>query len=139
MEQQDYLKKQIDQLGQVLAQLLGDILGLKNQGKKSECISLVDKTLENELDINLSGLKEIPKDKIIATLQKGENVNIENLDRLAEIIHAVAVEEQDIELKNKYLEHSLTILEYIEQNDTTYSITRHQRMTNIKNNIKLGQ
>jgi hypothetical protein len=33
MEQRDYLKKQIDQLGQVLGKIFSDLLGLKSNGQ----------------------------------------------------------------------------------------------------------
>jgi hypothetical protein len=53
MEQRDYLKKQIDQLGQVLAKLFSDLLGLTNSGQINAGLEITDQTLKNELDFDV--------------------------------------------------------------------------------------
>ena len=45
MEQRDYLKKQIDQLGKVLAKAFSDLLGLKNSGQINVGFELTNQTL----------------------------------------------------------------------------------------------
>ncbi len=132
MEQQDYLKKQIDQLGLVLAKLLGDILGLKSQGKETESILLVDKVLKNELGTDISELATIPKDKFIETLKLKGIIGNENLDRLADILLNIANENQDKNAKNKFLERVIEIYKFLEKNDKTYSFDRYLKIEKIK-------
>jgi hypothetical protein len=137
MRQEDYLLKQIDQLGQVLARLIGSILGLKNQGKETEIVSLVDKTLKNELDIDLSRLISIPKGRLIETIKQNKEISNENLDRLADILTEIANVEQNKVIQNLYFEHILEIYKYVEKNDKTYSLERYQKMERIKNEISI--
>jgi hypothetical protein len=48
MEQRDYLKKQIDQLGKVLARIFSDLLRLKNSGQINAGLEITNQTLKNE-------------------------------------------------------------------------------------------
>lgn len=59
MEQRDYLKKQIDQLGQVLAKIFSDLLGLKNSGQINAGLEITSQALKNELDIDIQALLDI--------------------------------------------------------------------------------
>jgi hypothetical protein len=83
---EDYFKKQIDQLGKVLAQLIADMIGLKAQGQEIEMIAVVDKTLKNELGLDISGLIAIPQDQFVEELKSQTNINDSNLNSLAEIL-----------------------------------------------------
>jgi len=135
MEQEDYLKKSIDQLGKVLSRLLGDILGLKNQGSLIEMISLVEETLKSELSIDLLALFSIPKNRLIETIQQNKEISNDNLDKLAEILSYIANEEKNKEKRNKFFEHILEIYNYLENNDKTYSIERYYKIEKIKKEI----
>jgi hypothetical protein len=137
MEQEDFLKKQIDQLGQALARLLGRILGLKNQEKETEIVSLVDNTLKNELGIDLSRLINTPKDRLIEIIKQNKEISNENLDRLANILIDIANGEQNKEIKKLYFERILEIYKYVEKNDKTYSYERFQKMERIKTKISI--
>ena len=65
MQQEDFIKRQIDQLGRVLAKILSDLSGLKTQGSLSERIEVVDQTLKNSLDLGIEDLISIPPNKFI--------------------------------------------------------------------------
>ena len=45
MQQEDWLIRQINQLGRVLGKILSDLLGLKTQGRVSEGIEAAEQTL----------------------------------------------------------------------------------------------
>lgn len=133
MEQQDYLKKQIDQLGQVLAKLFSDLLGLKNSGQINAGLDITNQTLENELDFDIQDLLEIPTDKFIDTLTTQKNLTNDNLEKLAEIFLLIADNRQDD--NKKLYEKCLTIYEYLEKVENIYTLDRQWKMKRIKNEL----
>lgn len=135
MEQQDYLTKQIDQLGQVLAKLLGDILGLKKQGKETESISLTNNILKNELGFNISEFVSMSKTTFLETLEQTHKLNNENLNSLANILLTLANTVTIIETKNIILERVLDIYNYMERKDKTYDPERNLSIDRIKKEI----
>jgi hypothetical protein len=70
MEQEDYLKRQIDQLGRVLGKILSDLCGSKTRGMISSGIEAASHDLKTELDMDINTLVSIPTSKLIDTLQQ---------------------------------------------------------------------
>ncbi len=54
MEQKDYLMRQIDMLGEVLAAIFGKLLNLKNQNHKENYFELINNELKEEANIDLN-------------------------------------------------------------------------------------
>lgn len=133
MEQQDYLKKQIDQLGHVLAKIFSDLLGLKNNGQINAGLEITNQTLKNQLGLNMQDLLDIPTDKFIDTLTTQKNVTNDNLDKLAEILLLIADNRQGD--NKKLYEKCLTIYEYLEKTENTYALDRHWKKNRIKNEL----
>jgi len=136
MERQDYLKKQIDQLGKVLGKILADLIGLKNQGKASEGIEIAAQELESELDLDIEELIEIPTDKLAETLITKYSMKNEHIDRFADILFELSegFEFQDSNKKADYLyKKSLALYEYLNNTGTVYSFDRHFKIEKIKN------
>ena len=52
MQQEDFLKRQIDQLGQVLGKILADLIGLKAVGQIGEGIEASSQALKKEFWIS---------------------------------------------------------------------------------------
>lgn len=133
MEQRDYLKKQIDQLGQVLAKILSDFLGLKNSGEINAGIEMTNQTLKNELDFNIQDILDIPTDKFIDTIKRQKDLTNENIEKLAQILLLIT-DNQKYDNKKLY-EKCLAIYEYLEKVENIYSLDRHWRITRIKNEL----
>lgn len=136
MPQEDFIKRQIDQLGRVLGKILSDLLGLKTQGRINEGIEMVDQTLKKALDLNIDNLSAIPTDKFIETLQSNNKLSNDNIEMLADIIFLLA-DEADYrkkvnEKRRKLYEKSLVIYEYLDKTSSTYSFDRHLKMDKIK-------
>ena len=118
MEQQDYLKKQIDQLGQALAKIFSVMLGLKNNGQINAGIEITNQSLKTEIDLDIENLLDIPTEDFINTLITQKNITNDNLDKLAEILLLIADNGQ---LDNKKLyEKCLAIYEYLEKVENIY-------------------
>lgn len=131
MEQRDYLMVQIEELGRVLTNLIAEMRGLKTKGLIIEELEIANRTFKIEFGFDFQKLLEISPAKIMATLQSRENFNAENLEKLAEIFLLLAENEQE-KNKNNLLEKSLTIYQYLEQNEQDYSMKRHWKIEQIK-------
>lgn len=131
MEQEDYLKRQIDQLGRVLGKIITDLLGFKNRGQTSMGIEITNQTLKTQTDLNVEELIDIETGDFIKTLKSGKNFTNENLDQLAEIFFLIADSKPDTEKKSIYVK-CLTIYEYLENAEKTYSYVRQMKINQIK-------
>lgn len=130
MEQEDYLKKQIDQLGRVLGKIMSDLLGLKNQGKVNDGVETTNQALKGELDFDLTDLIDTPPDQLIDKLTAQEKFSHENLEKLAEILLFMA--DNQTENRKRMYEMSLAILEYLEESEGLYSLDRKWKIERIK-------
>jgi hypothetical protein len=133
MEQQDYLKKQIDQLGKVLSKILSDFLGLKNNGQINAALDITNRTLKNELNFDIQDLLDIPTDNFIDTLTTQRNLTTDNLDKLAEILFLIADNRQDN--NKKIYEKCMKIYEYLEKTENIYSLDKQWKMKHIKSKL----
>ncbi|MCX6286655.1 MAG: hypothetical protein NTY96_06030 [Bacteroidetes bacterium] len=137
MEQEDFIKRQIEQLGQVLGKILNLLLGFKAKGQISEGIEIADQSLKNELGLNTDDLILIPTKSFITTLLEVRKFNDNNFDELAEILFIIAEEfninNTEIKKMKKLYERSLIIYELLDKTSSTYSFDRHRKIEKIKN------
>jgi hypothetical protein len=137
LQQEDFIKRQIDQLGQVLGKILADFLGLKTQGQISEGIEAADQALKSGLDLNVDDLTSIPTEKFIKSLQEVKKLSNDNFDKLAEILFLLAEELNhrgtDNEKKKKLYERILAIYMHLDKTSSIYSFDRHIKIEKIKN------
>jgi hypothetical protein len=129
MEQQDYLKKQIDQLGQVLQKMFSDLIGKKNSGQISSGIELTSQHLKNELDLDLQSLLDIPTEDFVNTLMVHKNMTNSNLEKIAEILLFIA--DNDDKDNKKLYEKVLIIFKHLEKTENIYSLERKWTMNRI--------
>lgn len=132
MEQEDYLKRQIDQLGRVLGKILTGLLGFVNKGQASLGIEIANQSLKTELDLNIEELDDLKNDSFIKKLKSEKNFTNENLSQLAEILFLTADNKHDKDKRRIYLK-CLTVYEYLEKAEKTYSFGRQMKINHIKN------
>ncbi|MDR3194304.1 MAG: hypothetical protein LBT76_03300 [Tannerella sp.] len=133
MEQRDYLLKQAEQLGQVLGKILADLLGLKNQGQTS-LLETAGQTFNEELGLDIHELIALETDGLIGKLLSEKKFNNGHLEQLADLFFIMA-EDMSREEKNRLNKKALSIYEYIESSELTYSFMRHWKMEKIKNDL----
>lgn len=131
MEQDDYLKRQIDQLARILGKILTEMLGFKNQGKVGAGIEMSIQALKDELDIDIQELIELETSHFIPSLQTEKGFTDKALDQLAAILLAIADNQHDGNSKKVYRK-CLAIYEYLEKVDKTYSLDRYLKIDRIK-------
>ena len=136
MQQEDYIKRQIDQLGRALGKILADLLGSGSGGHSFDGMEAADHALKGELGMDLKDLTVIPMENFIQTLQENAKFSLDNLDKLAEIFFLLAeecdVEGKDPEKKRNFYERSLAMYNHLDNTSLTYSFDRHKRMEEIK-------
>ena len=137
MISKDYLVRQAEQLGQVLAIILSKLLGLKNQQKGCIEIGVVNHFFEGELDFNIDSLLKIPDEGLIFTLKNEKGFNNNSLEILADILFTVA-NETSSDIKTQLYKKSFIIYEELSNSDKkTYSYNRELRIIDLKNLIGL--
>jgi hypothetical protein len=140
MQQEDYLKRQIDQLGRVLGKVLADLLGLKSTGQLTQGTEAASQTLKSAIGLDIGDLASIPALEFVETLQKSGKLNDDNLETLAEIMLIVAEDSDqpgaDREYVKQLYERSLLLYEYLDQASSLYSYDRHARINRIRQVIQ---
>ncbi len=139
MEQEDYIKRQIDKLGEVLGKILSDLIGLKNQADIQSGIDSVNQAFINELNLDLNELIAVSNEDFINTLLDTKKFSNESLEKLGDILLLLA---QEVEQRNsdnnnvrKLIGKSLIIFEYIDRVSACYSIDRNSKIEEIKTRI----
>ena len=133
MEERDYLKRQLDQLGRVLGMLIARLLKTNPEGQ-IENQSFVNQALNNELQLDIPTIIDMESEYLLFTLTNEKNVNNDNLEKLAYLFLLLAEDEDnlnEIERKN-LLKKSLIIYEYLQETSDTFSFERHTNIEKIK-------
>jgi hypothetical protein len=142
MEQEDYIKRQIDQLGQVLGKLLAGMFGFKTAGMPGMGIRSAGEALKGELDLDIDALVSVPAGRLIPILEAVKGMNCDNLEKLADILLLLAEESGHNHAGNplakKLYAAALTIFAHVDETGTTYSFDRHRKISEIRDLIKIS-
>ena len=136
MEQEDYLKRQIDQLARVLGKILLNFLGFKQKGQVSIGIEITNQALKSELDFDIQELINIPNDSFINILLSKKQFNNYCFEKLFEILFLMADDTEDKE-KKKIYEKCIILLEYLEEKDKVYCFDRQLKLKQIKKYLEV--
>ncbi len=136
MGQEDYLKRQLDQLGQVLAKMLSGLLGLKNKQSLEEGIEQTNQALKAELGFTSDELMALENEELVRILENEKGFKKSHFEKLADLFLFLA--EQSSELKKRKLlyEKCLILFKHIEQSENTYSFERHAKVEEINQILK---
>jgi hypothetical protein len=130
MRQDDYYLKQIDLLGKILGKIVSDILKTNSTDDVMEGFEAAAQALKNEVGINLNDLLNKNNDEIVTFLQQDKKLNNNHLEKLAEILFELGKEHHS-EYKKNLFKKSLTIYSFVNNNSSTYSIERVNKMDKI--------
>ena len=132
MIRRDFLMRQVEELGKVLGQIVAQLLGLKNNALASKHIGGVCQTLQNEANLDIDTLLEVPPDKFIHVLQENKAMNDANLDSFATILFHIAECTEDKEKATLFYERSLIIYGYLDHSGEVYSFDRSYFLEQIR-------
>lgn len=134
MEQQDYFKRQIDQLSRILGKVLTDLIGLKNKGLLCDGIEMTNQTLKSELNLDIKELIDLRTDTFINVLVSEKGFVNESFDKFAEILWLISDQYTDVEKREVYIK-CLTIYQFLEKTDKTYSLARQLKIKQLQSMI----
>jgi hypothetical protein len=136
LQQEDFIKRQIDQLGQVLGKILADLLGLKSRGLSTETIVACDLAMNDEPGLTIGDIVALQPDEVIEHLKEVKGLNVDNFEKLADILLVLSDDaDRDgtiTETKQRFSAVSLAIYEHLEKVSHTYSFDRHRKIEKIK-------
>jgi len=127
--------RQIEQAGRVLAKVMADLTGLKNQGKVNEGIEQAEQSLQDELDLSIETLNGIPLDQFIHTLMEKEHMFAENFEQMADLLVEIAEgyrQQGSLEKSKALYQRTLVLYEYVDEAGSAFSFNRHTKMQNIR-------
>lgn len=120
MGKEDFLTRQINQLGFVLKKILEKLTGTKSNDELSETVSVVNFKLNEQLDFDLGILETISDENLIEFLTQKEGFNHENLELFADILIKMD--------KEKYAKKALQIYNYVNRMTATFSLERDSKI-----------
>lgn len=135
MFRKDYIQKQLEQLGRVIAKVIADLSGLKTDGATDEGLRLARNTMQAELDVELNDLIALKPDDTIEFLIAEKQLIPGKLNLLADLLFATLplYEESGQELIAENLrEKTLLLYEYVNLSERTFSATRQQNIAALK-------
>ncbi len=130
MEQQDYLKRQIDQLGRVLGKIIADFIKMKNEGQATDGIEMSTQSLKREIDLDVLEMIILNPEEFINVLKNQKNFDHENLEKLAEIFSLIAVDTHNNQ--KEIYQKCLLIYEFLEKEKQVYSLSIQWKIQQIK-------
>lgn len=135
MFRKDYIQKQLEQLGRVIAKVMADLAGLNNDGKAEEGIRLAGQTLQSEFDLELNDLIALKEEETIAFLRDEKNLAPGRLNLLADLLFttADAFRESEQQMIAVNLDRkTLLLYEYVNLTERTFSALRQQHIEALK-------
>jgi len=118
---QDYLKKQIDQLGKVVAKVLRDLMGLKSDFRITEAEEMVNTVFEKELGFNFDEMLERKNDDFILFLIKDKKFSQETLEDIANILFEIGITLEDKNKQANYFQKAILLFEHLNTERKTFS------------------
>ncbi len=132
MEQRDYLKDQVEEMGRVLGKVLADFLGLKNTGKVTEGIKLANQAFKSQLDIEPNLLLSLTKEEL-KQYCLARKLNATHLDHLSNYLQEVGEfnRNTDNEYGMKCLTTALLLLTLSDELSNSLSFERIERKNHL--------
>jgi hypothetical protein len=136
MYQKDYILRMVEMLGE----LLRAIFGMITRGNYNQASEAINEAYLTMLRKDAAFFQRIPTNELTSTLVKDHNYTNAHLDILAELLYAEATLQYAKKNKTEslsYYQKSLTLFEFIEEVNRTYSQERLEKIAEIRNRISV--
>jgi len=127
MAKEDFLSKQIAQLGFVLKKMFEKLIGGQSDTDFSTTVSQINAALKEELGFDLDTIEGISKDELLSFLLQNQYFTPENIEIFADILARIG--------KSDFNEKALLLYEYVNAKTATFSIERNLKIQNIKKKL----
>jgi hypothetical protein len=136
MERKDFLLLEIEKIGLVISAIRQKLFGGRDQLATNieRKVNEAKATLLSEVNFDLDKFCMLDGDSSLQYLKTIEGFNIENIERLAELLSQIGFS-QPSESSKMYLEKSLQLYDFCNWQSKSYSIEREEIISNIKNSL----
>ncbi|MXN89810.1 hypothetical protein GR160_01090 [Flavobacterium sp. Sd200] len=134
MEKRDYLESQIEQLGLVLKNIIGFLIGKKSPGLETSK-QLASLALKAELGFDPDEAVMLGDDDFLQRLIDTGKFNEGNYEKLADVLYLMAQEQLQTENRGEakqLFNKSLLLYRYLERTEKKYSFYRNSRIVAIQ-------
>jgi hypothetical protein len=139
MERRDYLMRQIELLGQALANALARLLNLKQPVPGGLSLDEIKQVYSDELDLSLDLLLETPKEDLVEVLTARVKFIDHHLEKMAGILTETAdlyESSGDPETAVNLFEKSIRIYEHLQETSGSYSLERIMHIRDLQLRIQ---
>jgi hypothetical protein len=123
--------RQFNQLGKVLGKLLADLFEPDNNASASQTIENINQELTTILDIDLEAIISHSTNELIPWFENEFEATFSNFEDLAEFLYQIGhlfLGQNDNNKSKVVFERALVVYEYLQDNQSTFSIETHQRI-----------
>lgn len=138
MQRQDYIIKQIDQLGKVLSKLLADVLGLKHDLKITEAETIVNTVFEKDLGFNFDELLKIKDAELIAFLSSNK-FDLISMEVLANLFFEIGDSSTEKEKQVNCFSKAKIIYNHLNSERKTYSFDFMTKLNAMEKQIQSNE
>lgn len=124
MPKEDFLSKQISQLGFFLKKVLGKLTGVDSEDAMTETVSETNAELKEILGFDLNDVQKLSLDEVVPFLLQRDYFSADNLELFADILLKTNLED--------FCKKALLIYEHIDRETATFSMERNLKMKRIK-------
>ena len=134
IRERDYLMRQFHQLAKVLARLLG----FKENDDHVGALSYMEESYKEILDLDLKEINAMKPDELLDYLLEKQNMNLPALEKTAEILREEAYLYRNGSISDLFAsraEKALHLLNYVQENDKTFSFTRKALIDSLRKDL----
>ena len=133
LEREDYMMRQIVQMGQALARMLARLMNIKQVSDAGLSLDEIRQIYSDELDLSLDLVQQISAEELIELLKTDFNFVEQHLEQMAEILSETAnVFEGGQGPSRELRQKSILILEHLQESTGVYSFERIARITQLR-------
>ena len=135
MQQRDFIKDEIEQLGRAIGKLIANFIGLKTTGNVSEAIQITNTELQSELDLDMAMLARLEANELEEYIDSNNLTDL-HLDQLASYVFEIGMHEKSEHgVGRKWFEAAMRLLEIVGKKTDTITFARIDLIEKIKKEL----
>jgi len=123
MQQRDFIKEQIEQLGRSLGKIIAGFLGYKTQGTITQGIEITNQQLQSELDIDIEKLVGLNAEELKHYLESKQFTDL-HLDMLSEYLFEIGQSKSDQYEATVYYQTAIRLIDLTASYSNTLTFDR---------------